>query len=107
VRLPLIPGVNDSADQLEGMAQFVASLPGVDTICLLPFHRTGWHKWAHLGQAPPLPPLGSSTPQGPAFPGLEGWDPNGTNPLKTYSAKEMEQAANRFRTFDLKVLIGG
>jgi pyruvate formate lyase activating enzyme len=49
IRVPVIPGVNDHADELEGMAAFVASLGRVRQVNLLPYHRSGLHKFEQLG----------------------------------------------------------
>ena len=51
MRLPLIPGVNDSVQNLEATADFVAALPGVRRIDLLPYHRLGEPKYRRLGKA--------------------------------------------------------
>ena len=56
VRIPVIPGVNDAPSQLEAAARFVATIPGVRRVSLLPFHRTGAEKLARLGRpSQPLP----------------------------------------------------
>jgi pyruvate formate lyase activating enzyme len=62
MRLPLIPGVNDSVQNLKATADFVAALPGVRRIDLLPYHRLGEPKYRRLGKAYALegaPSLGS------------------------------------------------
>ena len=41
VRIPIIPGVNDSADNIRKTAEFVSSLKQVERIELLPYHRYG------------------------------------------------------------------
>jgi pyruvate formate lyase activating enzyme len=51
IRVPIIPGINDDADNIEAIAGFAASLPGVRQVSLLPFHRTGIGKYARLGKA--------------------------------------------------------
>jgi pyruvate formate lyase activating enzyme len=50
IRVPIIPGVNDQAGELDAMASFVAGLPGVRQVNLLPYHRSGLHKFEQLGQ---------------------------------------------------------
>jgi pyruvate formate lyase activating enzyme len=50
IRVPVIPGVNDSEAELEAKARFVATIPGVQQVNLLPFHRTGFPKARRLGQ---------------------------------------------------------
>ena len=41
VRIPVIPGVNDDADNIRKMAEFVSRLRRVQRIELLPYHRYG------------------------------------------------------------------
>ena len=50
LRIPLIPGLNDTEGQLDTMAQVAASVPGVRQINLLPYHRTGVQKFKRLGK---------------------------------------------------------
>jgi pyruvate formate lyase activating enzyme len=49
IRIPVVPGFNDDLEDLAQLARFVADLPGVTLVNLLPFHRTGLHKFARLG----------------------------------------------------------
>ncbi len=48
VRMPLIPGVNDDDENLSQMCEFVASLAHPPSISLLPYHKAGVDKYAHL-----------------------------------------------------------
>jgi pyruvate formate lyase activating enzyme len=48
VRIPLIPGVNDAADNIRNTAQFVGRLRRVERIELLPYHRYGLSMYAVL-----------------------------------------------------------
>jgi pyruvate formate lyase activating enzyme len=50
VRLPLVPGHNDSDDSLDGIFEFVAGLPGVTRLEILPYHRLGMMKYSGLGR---------------------------------------------------------
>ncbi len=50
VRVPLVPGVNDDRASLESMARFVAGVPGVRQVNVLPFHRTGLPKARRVGR---------------------------------------------------------
>jgi pyruvate formate lyase activating enzyme len=59
-RLPLIPGVNDGAANLEAVGELLASLSNIIAIQLLPFHATGAEKYARLGM--PWPMDGASAP---------------------------------------------
>jgi pyruvate formate lyase activating enzyme len=55
IRVPLIPGSNDSRNDLEQLADFCAALPRRHPLQLLPYHRGGSGKRQRLGQADPLP----------------------------------------------------
>lgn len=55
LRVPVIPGVNDAAADLEATARFAAGLQGIRQVNLLPYHRTGVPKSRRLGLAPVLP----------------------------------------------------
>jgi pyruvate formate lyase activating enzyme len=48
IRVPLIPGHNDSEQNLKALAEFMAEL-GVKHIDLLPYHSLGKDKYARLG----------------------------------------------------------
>ncbi len=50
VRMPLIPGVNDDAENVSAIGQFVASLGSVTAIHVLPYHTTGIAKYERLGK---------------------------------------------------------
>ena len=55
VRIPLIPGCNDSRADMEQLADFCASLPRAHPVQLLPYHRGGSGKRKRLEQTDPLP----------------------------------------------------
>jgi pyruvate formate lyase activating enzyme len=59
IRVPVIPGVNDDAANLEATAAFVADLPGVRRVELLPYHATGEAKFARAGLTYTLPDIPS------------------------------------------------
>jgi len=54
IRVPLIPGVNDTKANLAATAAFVQSLPGVERIDLLPHRRPGGAERRRMGRANPL-----------------------------------------------------
>jgi len=60
VRVPVIPGFNDTEEEIRGIARFAASLHGVREIHLLPYHRLGYDKYTGLdreyGMGDVLPP---------------------------------------------------
>lgn len=53
IRIPVIPGCNDSTENIAGIASFVADL-GFAQIELIPYHRLGTSKYAQYGMAYPL-----------------------------------------------------
>lgn len=50
IRVPVIPGFNDTPEEIKGIAQFADKLPGVGKIHLLPYHRLGQDKYDGLGR---------------------------------------------------------
>ena len=57
LRCPLIPGVNDSREHLEGIAILHCRYPHLDGIDLMPYHNVGNAKYERYGLANPLPGL--------------------------------------------------
>lgn len=51
VRTPLIPGVNDSGENLSATAEFLRGLPSLRDYELLPYHDFGEGKYRQLGRA--------------------------------------------------------
>jgi pyruvate formate lyase activating enzyme len=51
IRFPLIPGINDDDANLESTAQFLASLPSLDGVELMPYHDIGAAKFQALGMS--------------------------------------------------------
>lgn len=52
VRIPLIPGVNDSVENLTATAEFVRGTPGLIRVELLPFNPMAGAKYAMIGAVP-------------------------------------------------------
>jgi pyruvate formate lyase activating enzyme len=50
IRVPVIPGFNDTPEEISAIAAFAASLPNVRHLHLLPYHRMGEDKYAGLGR---------------------------------------------------------
>lgn len=50
IRIPVIPGVNDTAEETEKLRDFLAVSPSPEKIELLPYHAMGEHKYAALGK---------------------------------------------------------
>lgn len=62
LRVPVVPGWNDSEEDLAAIARLAASLDGIRQVNLLPYHATASHKYQRLGKryelngvAPPTP----------------------------------------------------
>ena len=50
VRVPLIPGINDTERNLTEMAEFLGGLSRIEAVDLLPYHRIGIPKYRALGR---------------------------------------------------------
>ncbi len=61
LRLPLIPGINDDAENLRATAAFVAALPNPAPLYLLPYHNSAEAKYAGLGLPFQLPGIQTPT----------------------------------------------
>ncbi len=49
IRFVLVPGLTDDPANVGGIAGFLATLPTVERVEVLPFHRLGAHKYRELG----------------------------------------------------------
>ncbi|TQM78933.1 pyruvate formate lyase activating enzyme [Saccharothrix saharensis] len=49
IRFVLVPGQTDAPDNVEGIASFVATLPPVERVDVLPFHKMGAPKYEAIG----------------------------------------------------------
>ena len=54
LRLPLIPGVNDTDDHFRGIAQLLAELPSIQNVQVLPYHPLAGAKYDRLGGSSPM-----------------------------------------------------
>ncbi len=50
IRVPVIPGFNDTEAEIGDIADFAVNLPNVNEIHLLPYHRMGRDKYEGLGR---------------------------------------------------------
>jgi pyruvate formate lyase activating enzyme len=82
VRIPLVPGVNDDAAEIDGLGRFLATT-SVREIDVLPYHTAGIAKYRRLGREAPLP---DAVPPTPA---------------------DVEAACRRLEQFGLSVHVGG
>lgn len=57
IRVPVVPGFNDTPGEIRDIARFAGSLPGVARIHLLPYHRLGQDKYEGLGRRYELPDI--------------------------------------------------
>jgi len=48
IRVPVIPTFNDTVEEIQGIASFASTLPGVKKLHLLPYHRLGQDKYTGL-----------------------------------------------------------
>ena len=63
VRHVVVPGLTDSETHLTSLSQYIATLPRVEKVELLPYHTLGVHKYQTLGIPYPLegvPPMDKS-----------------------------------------------
>ncbi len=49
IRLPLIPGINDTDANMDDTGAFLARVPGIEAVHLLPFHRPARSKHSRFG----------------------------------------------------------
>lgn len=83
IRIPIIPGYNDSPEDIQQMISFIAGLPQRHNIHLLPYHRLGAFKYEALGR---------SYQMGDLMPPMQ---------------EEMETIKRQFEKKQLQVQIGG
>lgn len=63
VRFVLVPGLTDDDANVTGLAQFVAQLPNVERLEVLPFHQMGAYKWKERGLDYPLEGVEAPSPE--------------------------------------------
>ena len=63
IRFVLVPGLTDDEANVEGVAEFVASLGSVTRVEVLPFHQMGRDKWESLGMRYELEHTPAPTPE--------------------------------------------
>lgn len=49
IRFVLVPGLTDDADNVTGLADFIAPFTNIERVEVLPFHKMGEYKWKALG----------------------------------------------------------
>jgi pyruvate formate lyase activating enzyme len=50
IRVPIVPGYNDSQPGIQRMAEFLSELKSVERVDLLPYHKYGTVKYGQLGR---------------------------------------------------------
>lgn len=49
IRIPVIPGVNDSDSEMHSISELIGSLPGIERVTLMPYHAFGGGKYQSIG----------------------------------------------------------
>ena len=62
IRIPLIPGINDSRENLLSILDFCKDIKKIQEFELLPYHRLGIETYKHLGLLYKLPDIAIPTP---------------------------------------------
>jgi pyruvate formate lyase activating enzyme len=62
VRIPLVPGINDDRENLEKTARFIASLSGIRSVSVLPYHDSAAEKYRRFGIENKMLGLGTDGP---------------------------------------------
>jgi pyruvate formate lyase activating enzyme len=83
LRVPVIPGMNDGAEDLQAAARFAAGLRNIQQVNLLPYHKIGLSKHRRMSYS------------------------NALTGVEPPSAERMQRAADIFRKCGLKVKVGG
>ena len=61
IRCPVVPGLNDSDEDLSAVRNFVAGLRHVEKVDMLPYHSFGLEKYAKFGMEVLYPPRSTTT----------------------------------------------
>ncbi len=54
IRVPVVPGFNDTEEEIAAIAHYASTLPGVNEIDLLPYHSFGEGKYTGLNRPYPM-----------------------------------------------------
>ena len=84
VRAPLVPGYNDSPEELAALGRLLRESPNVERVDLMPYHEYGVSKYEEIGLAYPL-----------------------AGKVEPYSQDQVRQLLDFFRTYHPNVQIGG
>jgi pyruvate formate lyase activating enzyme len=64
IRMPVVPGINDDDENVRQLGAFVADLPQVDRVDVLPYHHIGSEKYGRLNRVYGLPETHSPSDEG-------------------------------------------
>lgn len=84
VRAPLVPGYNDSPEELAALGRLLRESPNVERVDLMPYHEYGVSKYEEIGLAYPL-----------------------AGKVEPYSQDQVRQLLDFFRAYHPNVQIGG
>lgn len=84
VRAPLVPGYNDSPEELAALGRLLRESPNVERVDLMPYHEYGVSKYEEIGLAYPL-----------------------AGKVEPYSQDQVRQLLEFFRAYHPNVQIGG
>lgn len=84
VRAPLVPGYNDSPEELAALGRLLRESPNVERVDLMPYHEYGVSKYEEIGLSYPL-----------------------AGKVEPYSQDQVRQLLEFFRTYHPNVQIGG
>lgn len=82
IRIPVIPGFNDTSEGIRNIGEYVRSLPGIREVSLLPYHDIAGEKYKRLNK----PTL------------LDG--------LKPHTEVQIQEIKSKLEDFDLRVTVG-
>ena len=83
IRIPVIPEINDDAENINGIAKHLASLSGIEQINILPYHNIAMEKYKRIGEKYRL------------------------SKIKTPSDERMGEILKKLESYGFKVKIGG
>lgn len=63
IRFVLVPNLTDPDHNVQGLAQFIATLKNVEKVEVLPFHKMGEYKWEQLGYDYQLKDIEAPSPE--------------------------------------------
>ena len=80
VRMPIVPGKNNADEDIAAAGRFIATVPGINEVEILPYHETGGDKYKLLNRKYMMPPT------------------------ERPSAEDLEHIASILENFGLKVI---